>query len=136
MITDRLTPVLSTPYWELFHEAPGGVVLLRRLALRAESPQHLKDQNETVKLQLRATRPRLGIVVDVREAPPPTEGIDAAMLPLREATYRLFQRVAVLFGSQVGVLHLKRLGYPEGAQVLATTDEREAFAFARAASEP
>jgi hypothetical protein len=84
-----------------------------------------------VVLQLQAVQPREGIVVDVREGPLPTDGVDDAMQPLRNATYRLFSRVAVLSKSQVGVLHLKRLGHPAATQVLATTNEADAFAFAR-----
>jgi hypothetical protein len=105
---------------------------LQRFPVRAESHLDLVTHNQRVIRQIHASKNRSGIVIDVRDGPPPTDdGVDESMRPLRETTYLCYTRVAVLLRTQAGILQLNRIGYPPNTRVLTTLDESEAFPFAR-----
>lgn len=107
------------------------VVWLQRTALPFGSIDEVTSANEQVVKRFSPYHRRWGLVVDMSQAGSRNDpAFEEAMRGLRAAVAESFARTAVLLGTQVGVLQVKRLTREDSAKSLATLSRDAALRFA------
>lgn len=125
--------LLSNPWFEL-SRMPERVVRVARTATPFETAEDLERAHQEVGRALDALpRSRLGVLVDLRQAPARNDPEFERLMPgHRRRIFEGFARRAVLVQSAVGKLHVQRHARTDGFPDLKVfTDEAAAFAFAR-----
>lgn len=108
------------------------VVWLHRTAQPFASLDEVTVANEQVVQKLEPRYRLWGVVVDMAHAPARNDpAFESAMRGLRAAINASFARTAVLLGTQVGVLQVKRIAREDSAKSFATVSRDAALRFAR-----
>jgi hypothetical protein len=127
--------LLESPYAILTHDTDTGIVCLRRTSQRFPVPDGVgKGENQALARALAELdaalasldTARVGILVDLRDAPAPSsEQYERSMEPLRH-TVRRFKTTAALVQTVAGKLQVQRLARQDGANLAVFTDESAA----------
>lgn len=126
------TNLLRVTHWVMDEDRDNRVVWLQRTALPFGSIAEVTVANEQVVQKLAPHHRQWGIVVDMAQAPPRNDPeFETAMRGLRAAVEVSFARIAVLLGTQVGVLQVQRITREDSAKSYATVSRDAALRFAR-----
>jgi hypothetical protein len=126
------TNLLRVTHWVMDEDRDHRVVWLHRTALPFGSIGEVAAANEQVVQKFAPYHRQWGIIVDMAEAPARNDpAFESAMHGLRAAVEASFARAAVLLGTQVGVLQVKRLTREDAAKSYATVSRDHALRFAR-----
>jgi hypothetical protein len=112
------------------------IVWLERTAQPFGSLAEVTTANQEVVRKFASYHREWGIVVDMAQAPARNDpAFEGAMRGLRAAIEVTFARTAVLLGTQVGVLQVKRITREDAAKSYATVNRDAALRFARGLSQ-
>jgi hypothetical protein len=126
------TNLLRITHWVMDEDRDYRIIWLERTALPFASLAEVTVANEEVVRKFAPYHHQWGIVVDMAQAPPRNDpAFEGAMRGLRAAIELTFARTAVLLGTQVGVLQVKRITREDSAKSYATVSREAALRFAR-----
>ncbi len=122
----------ATKHWSFELDVVHNMLLLRRSSELIGSMDEFVHQTVEIAKLMEDNIDVRGIVVDMRSAKSRQDmNYEMATRGLRQTTYSLFRRVAVLCSTAAGVLQVRRLSGPlDSERHLVTTNEADAFAFA------
>lgn len=124
--------LLRITHWVMDEDRDHRIVWLERTPLPFGSIDEVTLANGQVVQQLAPHHRQWGIVVDMAHAPSRNDpAFESAMRGLRASVEASFARTAVLLGTQVGVLQVKRLAREDSAKSYATVSREAALRFAR-----
>jgi hypothetical protein len=123
--------LLQTPFLRVEHDEPRRFVRYTRSSRGFATISELDDAYlGLIRTFQRLDRPRLNLLVDLREAPPRNDpAFEQAIARHRGPMMQGFRRVAILVKSVVGGLQVRRHMSDDGAIVLVTQDEDEALRY-------
>ena len=126
------TNLLRITHWVMDEDGDNRVVWLQRTALPFGSLDEVAAANGQVVQKFALHHRQWGIVVDMAGAPARNDpAFESAMRSLRVAVETSFARTAVLLGTHVGVLQVKRFTREDSAGSYATVNRQAALRFAR-----
>lgn len=126
------THLLSVTHWVMDEDRDHRIVWLERTPVPFGSIDEVTLANEQVVQKFAPHHRQWGIVVDMAHAPSRNDAaFESAMHGLRASVEASFARTAVLLGTQVGVLQVKRLTREDSAKSYATVSREAALRFAR-----
>jgi hypothetical protein len=118
-------------YFTMKYRVDQNILVLKRKSQRIDSlPEYQRECSHLMKLMQENADVR-GIVIDMREARPRQDQVyEAATRGVSDLTFATYRKVAMLFRSVAGALQMRRFAGDKGDQLLTTTVEDEAVAFA------
>jgi hypothetical protein len=127
----RGVTLLQTPFLHVEHDEPRKFVRYTRSTRGFASIAELDDAHlGLIRAFQRLDRPRLNLLVDLRDAPPRNDpAFEQAIARHRGPMMQGFRRVAILVRSVVGGLQVRRHMSDDGTVSQITQDEDEALRY-------
>ena len=118
-------------YFTMKYRVDQNILVVKRKSRRIDSlPEYQLECSHLMKLMQENADVR-GIVIDMREARARQDQMyEEATRGVSDLTFATFRRVAMLFRSVAGALQMRRFAGNRGDQLLSTTVEDDAVAFA------
>ena len=118
-------------YFTLSYRVEENIVVLKRNCRPIDALEDYQLECARLMELMRENANVRGIVVDMRDARARQDPMyERATRDFSEFTFATYRRVAMLFRSVAGALQMRRFAGSRGEQLLSTTDEAEAIAFA------
>jgi hypothetical protein len=123
--------LLDSIYFTMKYRVDQNILVLKRKSQRIDSlPEYQSECSHLMKLMQENANVR-GIVIDMREARARQDQLyEEATRGVSDLTFATYRKVAMLFRSVAGALQMRRFAGNKGDQLLTTTVEDEAMAFA------
>jgi hypothetical protein len=124
-------PLWDSTHFSMSYRVGDNILVLKRKSQPIESLRDYQRECTHLMELMRDNANVRGIVIDMRDAQARQDpAYERATHDFSEFTFATYRRVAMLFRSVAGALQMRRFAGDRGDQLLSTTVEGEALAFA------